>query len=401
MNRLLTVLLLLIMPAWLPAQDPSGIHFRQFPPGLFNLDRGWRFHSGDDPHWADPGFNDSTWKEVSLSDISSYMPAFSRNDIGWFRCKLYIDSPGTTGESVIALSQLGASEVYLNGNIFLHLGAIVSGQMLISDNPHFKPFLIHTNPIDTLNIAIRFASTRFNRLWLLRKSNSLPLSVMISNWNRGLDKYETILKAQRIPVGLSYLTVGVGVIFLMLYIFNAENTLILLFAAFSFLLGTMAGLQFQLSEGNLDMSAQANCYFLWQLIDRLCSALVLSILTRQIFQRVQWYQLALMFYFVIFNSTLIYLAPPDKLSDFLLMTGRLWLVAELVRIAYFGFLRRRYITGALAVATAVLHFSFVLVYFGGEDFTPVYYHFNHMMCFGALSICLLLGLNPVRRVLNT
>lgn len=31
------------------------------------LDGPWRFHTGDDPHWADPGFDDSSWEVMDLT----------------------------------------------------------------------------------------------------------------------------------------------------------------------------------------------------------------------------------------------------------------------------------------------------------------------------------------------
>ena len=34
---------------------------------MLPLDGPWKFHTGDDPHWADPGFDDSSWEDVDLS----------------------------------------------------------------------------------------------------------------------------------------------------------------------------------------------------------------------------------------------------------------------------------------------------------------------------------------------
>ena len=40
---------------------PAGIR------AITILDGQWRFHTGDDPRWADPAFNDSDWPMVNLS----------------------------------------------------------------------------------------------------------------------------------------------------------------------------------------------------------------------------------------------------------------------------------------------------------------------------------------------
>jgi hypothetical protein len=365
------------------------------------LDRGWKFHAGDEAHWSDPSFNDSAWKQVSLNDFHSYLPAFQRFNIGWFRCKVFIDSPGAAAPAIIAISQLGASEVYLNGSIFLHLGIIANGQMLVSDNPHYKPFLIRTNSIDTLNIAIRFAARPLQRGWLLAESKSLPLSVSVSDWTSCLNRYESRLTSQRIPLGLSFLTIGVGIIFLMLYIFTGDNSSVLLFAGFCFLLGLMAGLQFQLSEGNLDMTGQTGAYYLKELTDRICCIIFIAILTSLVFGRTSLYQLSLFVYFAGICSLLIYFVPPGRISGFLILLGRVWVVAELGRISFYAFARRRYILGTLAVASAVLHFSFVLHYFSKTDYTLSYYQFNQMLCFGVLSIYLICMIGSDRRNLTS
>src|SRR5664279_5086433 len=43
-----------------PAAVPSGIH------SILELDGPWRFQIGDNPQWADPGFDDSSWPTVTL-----------------------------------------------------------------------------------------------------------------------------------------------------------------------------------------------------------------------------------------------------------------------------------------------------------------------------------------------
>ncbi len=41
-----------------PALDPEGLRDSY---GLLLLTEGWRYRSGDQAEWADPGFNDSSW----------------------------------------------------------------------------------------------------------------------------------------------------------------------------------------------------------------------------------------------------------------------------------------------------------------------------------------------------
>src|SRR5579864_2198242 len=36
----------------------------------------WKFHTGDNPQWADPGFDDSSWGTMSLLPTPQYIPAY-------------------------------------------------------------------------------------------------------------------------------------------------------------------------------------------------------------------------------------------------------------------------------------------------------------------------------------
>src|SRR4051812_29292553 len=42
------------------------------------LDGSWRFHIGDDPHWADPNADDSDWETISMTAL----PGSHDGDVG-------------------------------------------------------------------------------------------------------------------------------------------------------------------------------------------------------------------------------------------------------------------------------------------------------------------------------
>jgi len=390
MKLLLTALLFMMLSSDGFAQmlNAGALHFDHFPPEHFLLDKGWKFQAGDNPEWARTDFNDSGWRQVSLSDVDSYLPAFQKYHIGWFRIKIYIDSPGTVNQAAIMLSQLGASDCYLNGVPFLHLGLIGTNHVFKSDNPHGKPFLFHTNQIDSVTLAIRFASAGPDRVWLLRKTGVLPLSVSIGDWHSALNRYETHLQQQRIPLGLSFLTIGVGILFLLIYIFSPDEKVNLLFVAFCFFLGIMASVQHQLSDGNLDMNTQSIAYFFWQFIDRVCNVLVLAIAALIVFSRLTIYEWVVICYYLGFCSLFQYFFPPGKAMNALIFAGRLLVVAEFIRIGIYAVLRRRFVVVFLCLATAGLHATFVWLFLTGVDGTGYYLRFNEMMCFATLSIYL-------------
>src|SRR4051812_16077809 len=115
-----TILVLLIWLYTLPAQEsisqPNIISL--IPPQGITLDKGWKFQSGDNAEWASADFNDRNWQSATLSDYNTYLARLKEKNIGWFRLHLLIDSSVQTKQLAIQLSQSGASEIYLNGELF-------------------------------------------------------------------------------------------------------------------------------------------------------------------------------------------------------------------------------------------------------------------------------------------
>jgi hypothetical protein len=56
--------------------------------GTMILDGPWRFQVGDDPRWADPGFDDSAWPTVTLSRPLTEQGFDSYTGYGWYRLRV-------------------------------------------------------------------------------------------------------------------------------------------------------------------------------------------------------------------------------------------------------------------------------------------------------------------------
>lgn len=71
-------------------------------PAVFDLDRdrepvvvldgSWRFHTGDDARWADPGFDDSHWAVLNGKDGWSSQGYPGLSGFGWYRARLLLPS---------------------------------------------------------------------------------------------------------------------------------------------------------------------------------------------------------------------------------------------------------------------------------------------------------------------
>src|SRR5215217_124616 len=142
MRKVFSILLLLFCVA-LQAQDSSVFHIQQIPRTGILLDKGWKFHAGDNLGWANLGFNDKDWQNVNPDvDIHQLLTQQKGATIGWFRLKITIDSSLQDSSAALIISQVVASEIYLNGRLLYRFGTVsrdYNREQTYSLNDH--PFL--------------------------------------------------------------------------------------------------------------------------------------------------------------------------------------------------------------------------------------------------------------------
>ncbi len=82
--------------------------------GTVSLAGEWRFHPGDDPHWADPSFNDSGWQSVKVPVSLNQQGYRNLSGYGWYRLRLRADAPAS--DLALLLWAVGdVAEVFANG----------------------------------------------------------------------------------------------------------------------------------------------------------------------------------------------------------------------------------------------------------------------------------------------
>lgn len=85
--------------------------------GAVELNGSWQFHLGDDPLWASPSYDDSSWESISASSSwgSQSHPGYS--GFAWYRRHLQIDpvAGGNVDYSLVMPQVDDAYEVYWNG----------------------------------------------------------------------------------------------------------------------------------------------------------------------------------------------------------------------------------------------------------------------------------------------
>lgn len=111
------------------------------------LDGPWRFQVGDDPRWADPGYDDSAWATVTLSKALSEQGVDPYSGYGWYRLKLQpqqlaqFNSP--LGSSALNLlvtgDSIGQLAVYVNGNESGHTQGMTNNPEMYQSPPLIVP----------------------------------------------------------------------------------------------------------------------------------------------------------------------------------------------------------------------------------------------------------------------
>jgi hypothetical protein len=130
--------------------------------GTVSLDGPWRFQMGDDPRWADPAFDDSSWPTVTLGTGLSEQGVESYAGYAWYRIRLQPQQLEQTGglsgnqqlDLLVTSFNIGQLGVYLNGVESGHTrGMTERPSMYLS-----PPFVVHfarPDPAGATVIAIR------------------------------------------------------------------------------------------------------------------------------------------------------------------------------------------------------------------------------------------------------
>jgi hypothetical protein len=158
-------MLLMAFPAWArvpalhPVIDPHHVDGSSLGSPI-DLTSAWLIQQGDDPRYADPGFDDSRWMVVQAGrKLSTY--GLSDVDQLWYRTHVRI-SPGLQDVSLLLRNFGGSFEIFVNG---VEVGSSAPHQARGSDRLNFDeifaipPALLQSGD---LAIAVRASIGRFS-----------------------------------------------------------------------------------------------------------------------------------------------------------------------------------------------------------------------------------------------
>jgi len=364
------------------------IHLDSLPPQGILLDKGWKFHEGDDTAWANADYDDSQWQTADLTQYKTYFPSFIKKNIGWFRRKIYIDSSSNNNQAAILLSQLGASDWFINGRLFIQFGKIIAPGKNENYNPHNKPILFPGNLSDSVIIAIRFASNASIRPWHFISGGQIPISVKISPWMNALSDYKAALVGPRMPIGNSFMNIGFGLLFILLYSFTPKERIYLLFAAFCFLSGITPAIQSLMFEGSPDINTFGLLSFLFDVASKIIGMLVLSIISLEVLKKITIYQWCLIAYIIVIDSFIFLYFGRSQPVIIIGNIVRGLFAMELLRLGVIAFWKGNYIMGLVGLSSAFLNIIYIAAYYTPINFTVIYSSFNTFLFFVLITIYL-------------
>ncbi len=83
----------------------------------------WRFHAGDDPGWASPGFDDSSWSLLEAGRSWGAQGYSGYGGVGWYRLRVMV--PEKAGQLAVVLPYVENSyEIFADGRLIGHVGGL-------------------------------------------------------------------------------------------------------------------------------------------------------------------------------------------------------------------------------------------------------------------------------------
>jgi two-component system, NtrC family, sensor kinase len=220
------------------AQRAEIFRIDSFPEQGVLLNKNWKWIAGDNPDFAKRNFDDSVWESIDPTKEVVSLPEFSKEgQIYWIRLSLSVDK-SIEQPLMMSVSQIGASEIYLNGKLIHTFGIIQNDpQQVKAFDPHDRPLSFPVSQDSIQLLAIRYSlqpnvtyATHFGR-------STSALSITLNTTQQAVSNYTTLLM---VDFTGSYFKGGVHgilfILFLSLYIFFPSLKANLYFAIFNFLL---------------------------------------------------------------------------------------------------------------------------------------------------------------------
>lgn len=184
--------------------------------GFYGIPNAWRYHGGDDPAWASPSHDDSTWAVVNSRLEKGNEPPGGWGGTGWFRLHLEVDSSLWDVPVAFGITQGGASEIFLDGKRIYSFGRV--GHSAATEKVVFAdrvPRVITFSPTYRHVLAVRYSN--FERAPLRRESFIPGFEIVLGNLGYAQSAYQANLVIQTL---FTTILAVLAFIHFLLFLFN-------------------------------------------------------------------------------------------------------------------------------------------------------------------------------------
>jgi two-component system, NtrC family, sensor kinase len=213
-------LFLMVLSGNVMSQDSSEriFHLQKIPPDGLLLDKDWKFKGEDNKAFSQLNYDDNAWAPIDPTGELHHLPAVRDAAIGWFRLKMEVDS-SLLGEGLtMVVSNIDASEIYLDGKLLYRFGNVSKNYQEEKTDyflNHLLSFKLGKQPLQI--IAVRYSFNKEN-LYLKFTDSRPVVDIVLKETNRALsdhlknDSFESTLRSIQLSF---YLPLG----FLLLFLF--------------------------------------------------------------------------------------------------------------------------------------------------------------------------------------
>lgn len=153
MRKFILVSLLAILFA--PCVRAQSFDLNRDRQPVVSLDGLWRFHPGDDPAWASPGFDDSAWGRIRSDKGWDQQGYAGLSGYAWYRFQLQAPN-GSEPLSLLLTGIFSSSRIYADGKLIGGAGDLPPHTLTFQPNPEVYDLPRSNQPGPrTIQIAIR------------------------------------------------------------------------------------------------------------------------------------------------------------------------------------------------------------------------------------------------------
>ena len=190
MKNLLTVIFLVTIHLGVLAQQ-EVFRIDSIPTQGILLDKGWKFHAGDNPDFAKPDFDDTQWESIDPTKDVMDLKQFGKQNIGWFRLTFKVDSSLFGQTFALSVRQVGSSQIFNNGSLITQIGEFSTKTTESKGyDPSGASYRLTFGKTSTQIIAVKFEKDNISLFKHLGYDNIclslkvIPVEQIISNFHR-------------------------------------------------------------------------------------------------------------------------------------------------------------------------------------------------------------------------